>query len=215
MKTFLIYALKEPDTGEIRYFGKTCQRIKSRFKGHLHNKVKSHTTNWIKGLKFQGQRPGYEILMTGLNNEEASEEEINLILWGRKTGLRLTNQALGGDGNPGLKHSEETRKKISLRNSGLKRTEVFKQNLRTQRIGSGNPMFGKSGDLSPRGGKGISGFFGVTTTRGLKWRASLHFQGKNIHIGCFKTAEEAARAYDTAALKYFGEFARINFPVTR
>lgn len=35
--------------------------------------------------------------------------------------------------------------------------------------------------------------------------------GKHTHIGRYKTPEEAAKAYDEAALKYYGEFANLNF----
>lgn len=44
-----------------------------------------------------------------------------------------------------------------------------------------------------------------------KYRASIQYKGKRIHIGLFETAEEAARAYDKKAKELFGEFARTNF----
>jgi len=44
------------------------------------------------------------------------------------------------------------------------------------------------------------------------WRAQLMIDGKYIHIGYFDDEESAARAYDDAARKYFGEHARVNFP---
>lgn len=59
-----------------------------------------------------------------------------------------------------------------------------------------------------------SRFKGVTPW--LKgWRARIGVNYKTHHIGCFKTEEEAARAYDEAAIAAFGEFARLNFPRRR
>jgi hypothetical protein len=42
------------------------------------------------------------------------------------------------------------------------------------------------------------------------YHARLHKDYNGIHIGCFPTPEEAARAYDKAALEAFGEYAQTN-----
>lgn len=46
--------------------------------------------------------------------------------------------------------------------------------------------------------------------RERKWVAHIGYEKKNIWIGYFKTENEAGEAYNKAALKYFGEFARLN-----
>ncbi len=43
-----------------------------------------------------------------------------------------------------------------------------------------------------------------------RWLAQIHVNGKHIHCGYHDTPEEAAGAYNRAALKYFGKFAKIN-----
>lgn len=56
-----------------------------------------------------------------------------------------------------------------------------------------------------------SGFKGVTwdASRG-KWLASLTMNYKNIYLGRYSDKVEAAKAYDAAAEKFFGEFAKTN-----
>jgi hypothetical protein len=44
-----------------------------------------------------------------------------------------------------------------------------------------------------------------------KWRVRINFEKRRYHIGEFSDLESAARAYDEAALKFHGEFARLNF----
>jgi hypothetical protein len=56
-----------------------------------------------------------------------------------------------------------------------------------------------------------SGFKGVTWRASRKhWRAVIKAHGRAMDIGTFKDPTEAAMAYDSAAIKLFGEFARTN-----
>ncbi len=54
-----------------------------------------------------------------------------------------------------------------------------------------------------------SGYKGVVKHEDA-WRAQARIDGKLKYFGIYQTKEEAALAYNTAAKKYFGKFARLN-----
>jgi len=46
--------------------------------------------------------------------------------------------------------------------------------------------------------------------RAKKWMAAISFQRKQIYLGLYSEKEDAAAAYERAAIEYFGEFARLS-----
>lgn len=60
-----------------------------------------------------------------------------------------------------------------------------------------------------RGNK--TGYKGVSKAEGAnRWKAFITAYGKRHYLGCFKTSIDAAKAYNLAAKKYHGSFARLN-----
>jgi hypothetical protein len=57
----------------------------------------------------------------------------------------------------------------------------------------------------------ISGYIGVSEHKCRNnWHARIQVNGNDISLGYFTNKKDAAKAYNKAALKYFGEFARLN-----
>ena len=55
-----------------------------------------------------------------------------------------------------------------------------------------------------------TGFKGIRLTSHGKWNARITVNHKEKHVGNYGTREEAAAAYDIAAMEYHGEFASTN-----
>lgn len=68
-------------------------------------------------------------------------------------------------------------------------------------------------NMRPRTGCS-SKFKGVTWDKvNKRWLVRIQVRGKSRYLGIFKSEEDAARAYDAAALDAWGAYARLNFPV--
>lgn len=134
----LIYGLKDPRTGAIRYVGKSATGLK-RPRVHKSRSRdpsnKTHVANWIRELTALGL--DYEIVVLEYlpNNTAFREAEPRWIAKLRAEGYDLTNGTAGGDGIWGHRHSVETRKKMSVTRKGRVFSEEHKQALSKARQG--------------------------------------------------------------------------------
>ena len=79
-----------------------------------------------------------------------------------------------------------------------------RSNLRSATAGQNNCNHGKRKDNT-------SGYIGVYWfKRRKKWHAYIQVNRERKHLGYFDDIEDAARAYNKAALKHRGEFAVLN-----
>lgn len=95
---------------------------------------------------------------------------------------------------PGLETDHINRNGLDNRRSNLRQV-THAENMRNRRMLTSNK----------------SGFRGVRSYQG-RHIAALKYYGKEIYLGSYSTAEEAARAFDAKAKELVGKFACLNFP---
>jgi hypothetical protein len=75
------------------------------------------------------------------------------------------------------------------------------------------PATQSQNNANQRSRGGVSAYRGVVWCKQTgRWRAQMRLNGQQRHLGRFDREEDAARAYDVAALAAWGEFATPNFP---
>lgn len=109
-----IYVLKDPDSKEVRYVGKTVQSLIARLGQHIYDakSKKNHRAYWIQKLVDGGKLPLIEEI-DSCSWKDSSDLETFYIAKYKSEGANLVNQTEGGEGTLGKIVSEETKKKQS------------------------------------------------------------------------------------------------------
>lgn len=111
---WIIYALTDPRTSEVRYVGVTTMTVGMRLTRHLGEAKRGnpgYKNNWVRQLQGEGLRPQTSILEEGDGEGWAAAEQ-HWIAHFRQAGARLTNIADGGEAPFGCKRSEATKAKM-------------------------------------------------------------------------------------------------------
>src|SRR4030067_980626 len=148
---FLIYKVTSPSNKV--YVGLTSESLDKRKNKHtdcaLHNRRKGKFQNAIKKYK---DLLVWEVLEQVRTKEQAIEKEIYYIdkYNSFEEGYNCT---LGGESNFGLKHSDETKRKMSKIAKGRKFTKKHKKNLSLAQIKHKNSLEVRNDMATQRGAK--------------------------------------------------------------
>lgn len=127
-ETTFIYALKDPDTGIIRYIGKANNPV-LRWVGHSKQATRRNgrapVCHWIRKLHALGKIPSLEVLDEVPRSEWEFWEREYIRLFRAIAVRPLLNVSEGGDGGitfgfQGHKHTSAARRKMSLALAGEK-----------------------------------------------------------------------------------------------
>jgi hypothetical protein len=142
-KPIYIYALVDPENGDIRYIGKSI-RPEKRLQNHMNEVSNCHRSHWLQSLKKQGAKPDLLILEEIRGDWPWQHSERYWIARGRREGWLLTNNTSGGDGVPdlppetraklraawtGRKHSPESKAKMSASLTGRVHSDATKKSM--------------------------------------------------------------------------------------
>lgn len=192
-----IYLLTNKINGK-QYVGHTTTTIKKRFDKHCCPAKANKKCVISRAIKKYG-RENFIVqeLAVAYNQEELTFLEGMYICWFNtlvynEYGYNVA-EIINGKG----KHSEETKEKMKSLAKEPERLKISSEQGKKRR--------GKSSINSS------SKYCGVTSYKTV-FICDIHYNKKTIHLGNYPTEMDAAKAYDIAAIKYFGNNAVLNFP---
>jgi hypothetical protein len=141
-------------------------------------------TQYWKNVVAKHGKPVVQILANWKTEAEALDHEILLIDCFRDMGYKLVNLTDGGEGVVGLKHTQETKKKMSISKTGVaghKCAEETKERLRKINLGKKHSEETKK-KLSEHN-KGMQNSLGYKHTDEAKIKIGLASKGNKYAVG--------------------------------
>ena len=120
MGEYKLYVLIDKNDN-VHYVGITTNSLIHRFSTHVSECKNKNTKKcvWIKSMFEKGENPKIKLVSDDfINDIDLKNAEISYIDKLLNEGVKLTNSTNGGEGVKGLKHSEETKHKISVNRKG-------------------------------------------------------------------------------------------------
>ena len=149
MTTGIIYKATSPSNKV--YIGQTIKRLSKRRGDHFSNAFNKnragYNNKFYNAVRKYGDELKWEILYDNIPVHRLNGMEIVIIAW-YDSYKRGYNSTLGGGGNVGYKHTDETKKKISRAGKGRRHSEEAKRKM--SEIGLGKKKPSLAGDKHPR-----------------------------------------------------------------
>lgn len=143
--------------------------------------------------------------------DDADFEWLNQWKWSYQNGYARRNEYLGGGRERPKRKSIAMHRLIMATPDGMFTDHIDMDTLNNQRINLRNATSSENG-MNRKSYKGSSSAFKGVYWHGQsgKWAAQIVVNKKPVSLGTFDKETDAANAYDLAAKKAFGQFARLN-----
>lgn len=191
-----VYLITNKINGK-QYVGKTTETIRTRFNNHYAKRKNSYIGRAIN--KYGKENFTHQELAVANNKKELKFLEELYISWFETltpNGYNLMKISGGFE-----KHSRETKEKLKIIANKPENLKRLSENGKKRR---GKPKTNSK-----------SKYVGVTISSYNTYNARIGKNYKIIDIGSYSLESDAAKAYDIAAIKHFGNDATLNFPELR